>query len=67
MEDLYLLIFILLEISVALNLIQIKRLRYLKAYLEEVKGSVEISYEEMAAIRERMEKIKNEIRSQLIL
>jgi|GEM_PF-4345149 hypothetical protein len=67
MDDLYLLIFILLEISVALNLIQIKRLKDLKAHLEEVKGSVEITHEEITAIRERMEKIKNEIRSQLIL
>ena len=66
-SDITLMLFILLEINVALNLLQLKRYRELKEEVEYVKGNALLTYDEMVAIRERLERIKGEIRSQLVL
>ncbi len=66
-SDLALMLFILLEINIALNLLQLKRYKELKEEVEHVKGNALLTYDEMVAIRERLERIKGEIRSQLVL
>lgn len=54
-------LFILLIISVALNLVQLKKIRALNKELREVGTRVSVTKEELAQIRKRLEKMKGEI------
>ncbi|MFN3384559.1 MAG: hypothetical protein ACK401_06670 [Archaeoglobaceae archaeon] len=54
-------LFVLLIISVVLNLVQLKRIRALNRELREVGTRVSVTKEELAQIRKRLERMKGEI------
>lgn len=54
-------LFVLLIISVVLNLVQLRRIRALNKELREVGTRVSVTKEELAQIRKRLERMKGEI------
>lgn len=54
-------LFVLLIISVTLNLIQLRKIRALNKELREVGTRVSVTKEELAQIRKRLERMKGEI------
>jgi len=56
----YLLILLLL-VSIALNLVLLKKVRQLNKELREVGARVSVTKEELSAIRSRLERMKGEL------
>lgn len=54
-------LFILLLLSVVLNIVQLRKIRALNRELREVGTRVSVTKEELAQIRKRLEKMKGEI------
>lgn len=54
-------LFVLLTISIILNLIQLRKIRTLTKELREVGTRVSVTKEELVQIRKRLERMKGEI------
>lgn len=54
-------VFVLLAISLILNIVQLKKIRTLNRELREVGARVSVTKEELAQIRKRLERMKGEI------
>jgi hypothetical protein len=56
--SIYLIIYILLFISVIFNVLLLFRIKYLREEINEIRGGVQLSQEELDKLKSRLQKIK---------